>query len=203
MTAQWNSVEALLKPHFVRLNVPATPPPTPPGMPSVRPSRSGDWSLEMTPPYPSKWPVAPDTPLSYYGYASRLQPGLCDAAEIAGVWGVVVAVSGALTFSLLAERLERTGVESRYPPGPALIQMWKSIESRGPVERLLIEAATDVGAASLLHQYYAHWTGRSSVGRDALSRHHELARFLAGDPTGLGRDRSGSCTAAAPVIHPR
>jgi hypothetical protein len=190
MTAQWNSVEALLKPHFARLNVPATPV-APPGMPPVRRNRVGDWTLEMTPPYPSKWPVAPDTPLSYYAYASCFRPTLCDAVEISGLWGVVVAVSGALKFSLLADLLEISGIESRYPPGPALIQMWKDIEQRGPLERLLIEAATDVGAASLLHRYYTHWTGRSSVGRDALSRHHELARFLAGDPPGSGRDGAG------------
>jgi hypothetical protein len=187
---RWTRVEALLKPHFAKFRAPAQPVPFAAGVP-VRPSLLGNWSLEMTPPCPSKWPVAPDTPLSYYAYASRFQPGLCDATEVAGLWGVVVAISGELTFTLLAQGLASAGVESRYPPGPALIQLWEDVKRRGPLEQLLIEAATDVGAAWLLRRYYCHWTARSSVGRDALSRHHELARFLACEQLAAGRQTSG------------
>jgi hypothetical protein len=144
----------------------------------------GHWSLELTPPCPSTWPVSPDTPLSYYAYASRFQRGLCDATEVAGLWGAVVAISGTLTFTQIAEVLQSSGVESRYPPGPSLIQLWEDIKRGGPVEGLLIEAATDMGAASLIHRYYSYWTARSSVGRYALARHPELAAFLACDLPG-------------------
>jgi hypothetical protein len=180
MDSQWERVEALLKPHFARVNTSDVPARVP-GSPPVDPSTIEIWTLQVTPPCPSTWPVEADTPLTYYAYASSLRPGrLLDAQYVAEPWGMVVAAAGLLTFTQLSERLVPSGIESTYPPRPALIKVVETVRRDGPIERLLIEAARDAVVTSLIRQYYCHWChwSGSPVGRAVLPRHPEFAKVL-------------------------
>ena len=142
------------------------------------PDRAG-WQMLVSPAFPQSWPPPPAGrgAVVRYAFATRLNPGVADGAEMAAPWArLIMHAEGMQGVERLSPRLQSLGLQGVRPLGAAELALVG--REQEAAERLLAGGpqATD----GLVRDVTCGWIGRQGVVAAAITPLHPgFVRWLA------------------------
>lgn len=143
------------------------------------------WTYEISPPFPSVWPPAPDLTLYYYVYADGhdFSGGLSDGVYITAPWArVEVDLKGSADpkFKLLSTKIREIGIQGVRPLSKeevAVYELGETVEAYlGNLTGLPDEKDR---AVSDLRRYYCAWCGDSGgIAKEIRPLHKSFFKWL-------------------------